>query len=242
MDSSISHQKSSLQPTTLEQREQVRKTIDAEWKATVRAREFERKRETIIASLGGKDPYDEYTFEKFDPKLNGTEKILQACLDFDPTRANLFILGGQGKGKTHLSTAIARRVLDQGGRGKVFRGKQLAAALKGRRNYATDHDELDAISMLASLDVIVFDDIEDGPDRDGYLSSFKVLLESRKNEKRFGFIITSNKTVAELSEIVGPKIASRIEGEFKNLIIPEEVLSARALLKQRNSRKNNETK
>lgn len=230
---------------TSEQRDWLaadRKARDAEWKAEMRAREFARKRDTIIAALGGQEPYDQYTFEKFDPKLNGTEKILQACLDFDPTRANLFILGGQGKGKTHLSTAIARRVLDQGGRGKVFRGKELAAELRGRRNYATDHDELDAISMLVGLDVIVFDDLEDGPDRDGYLSSFKVLLERRKNQKRFGFIITSNKTVAELSEIVGPKIASRIEGEFKNLIIPEDVLSARALLKQRSGRKTTETK
>ncbi len=224
--------------TTSENREALRRQINAEWKAEIRAREYKRKQELAIRCLGGEGPFERYTFEKFDPALNGTHRVLQACLDFDPTRANLFILGPQGTGKTHLSAAIARRVLDQGGRARVFRGKELAAELKGRRSYATDHDEIDAITMLAGLDVIVCDDIEDGPDRDGYLASFKILLERRRNVKRFGFIITSNKTIAELSEIVGPKIADRIEGEFKHLIIPPDTLSARALLKQQASRKN----
>lgn len=178
-------------------------------------------------------PYEQYTFEKFNPNLNGTHRILEACLSIDPLEDNLYILGSQGVGKTHLATAIARRVLDYGGRAKVFRGTELAASLKGRRSYATDHDQIDSIQDLASMDTIVLDDIEDGPNqKDAYIAALKVLFEHRKNQRRGGFIITSNRTLNELAVIIGAKLTERIESEFKHLVIPLETPSARKILKK----------
>lgn len=233
MDSTINAPISLKPAMTSEQIAEMKAEWKREQEEKYREAERARKRAVIEKSLGGEVPYRDYTFDKFDPNLNGTHAILKACLSFDPMKDNLFMYGGQGKGKTHLSSAIARRVLDFGGTGHVFRGSELAAALKGRRTYATDHDQVDAISDLANIHVLVMDDVENGPnDKKGYLEAVTVLLEHRKNRGRFGCIITSNKTIAELADIIGPKICDRMQ-EFKHLVIPESIPSARPLLKRK---------
>lgn len=207
--------------------------LNEEWRDKIRAEERQRRRLAHERALGGPEPFENYTFEKFDPEINGTHQMLKACMAFDPTKANLFMVGPQGVGKTHLTSAIAHRVLDNGGTARLFSKKEIAAFIRGRKSYVSEADEMDAVTELSGLNVWVIDDIEEDPNRDTILSGIKLAIEKRHKEGRFGCIITSNKSLAELTDIIGPKLTDRIEGYFKHLVIPPGTPSARPLIQKK---------
>lgn len=207
--------------------------LNDEWREKLRAEERQRRRLSHEKALGGPVAYEKFTFEKFDPELNGTQKILKACMDFDPTKDNLFIVGPQGVGKTHLATAIARRALDNGGLVRLFSKKELAAFIRGKKSYVNEADEMESVVELSGLNVWVIDDIEEDPNRDTILSGIKLAIERRHKEGRFGCVVTSNKALDELTDIIGPKLSDRIEGYFKHLVVPPETPSARAIIQRR---------
>lgn len=199
----------------------------------LRKQEAERRKASHERALGGPQAYRDLTFDTFDPALNGTHKLLQVMKAFDFRKMNLLLVGSQGVGKTHLATAVARQVLLDGGHARIFRGKELAVALRGRRSYATDYDEVDATEALCELDLIVIDDIERGPERAGYWASVTNLFDLRKLKDRHGMIVLSNRTIGELRALCGAPLADRLEGQFKHYVVPLDTRSARSILAER---------
>ncbi len=209
---------------------------EAEWKARIRAEEAQRRRLSDIRALGGEEPYENYTFDNYDPTLNDTHRSLKICKEFDPTKGNLMLLGPVGTGKTHLATAIARRTLDSRGTARVYKKPELIAYIRGRKSYSMEYETLDVIHELCQLNTLVIDDIEDKPNTESAVTFLKLILDKRKAAKRTGMIITTNKPIEALYEILGAKVADRIDGMFSILVIPPETKSVRGAIKR--SKKN----
>ncbi len=201
----------------------------------------ERQKMAWIKALGGLEPYDDYTFEQYDPNLNGTHQWLDVIKNkFNHLTQNLFVFGPVGTGKTHLTTAYLRRVLEQAGTARFFRKAELVAACRGSKHFLSEAELLDNIYTLAdTLDAVVIDDIEDEPNTPTAQKVIKYFFDRRKSMKRHGIITTSNKplvikddgvTKFPLAEYLGVKSVDRISG---HLIfgIPQDTPSARGLLK-----------
>ena len=67
-----------------------------------------RRREELVAVLGGHKPYQEFTFERYRV-LPGNAVAFERTSRFDPACENLYLWGPCGVGKTHLAYAAARR-------------------------------------------------------------------------------------------------------------------------------------
>ena len=228
---------------------------DAEWRERLRQDEMERRRQSGIMRLGGIVPFTQFTFESFNPDLNGTHRLLKVCREFDPTKGNLMMIGPVGVGKTHLMVAMAHRVFDQGGKVRIFSKADLIAYVKGRRTYSLEYEMLDVIKELVELDFLGIDDIEDKPNTETASGILKQILSKRYDRGMHGACITTNKLLGSkvvigenkervgddgepvsqegtLHAILGPKVADRIDGMFSIIVVPPETKSVRGLLKR----------
>jgi DNA replication protein DnaC len=199
----------------------------ARLRVEIREREQQLRRQAGIKWLGGPVAFEEFTFERFDPALNGTHRVLQIVSDFDIRKQNLLIIGPWGVGKTHLATAKAHQIFDLGGRVRFFTKKGLSDFMWERgRHWAEE---------LLELDMMVWDDVEDNPNTKGLLTGMKLIIDERKKMGKAGIIGITNKDMTGLGEELGGFLQDRINGFFQHLVIPPTTPSARGLLKRKGS-------
>ena len=175
--------------------------------------------EKAINALGGLKPYEEFTFEKFrrDENPAGFDKSSA----FNPARDNLYLYGRNRLGKTHLATAIARKHLERGLSALVIAWPDLVTDLRKFESAGDFDGEERYINRLASLDVLVIDDLGLGAATEYVVKILWQILTRRMNRRKNGLVITSNLTLNDLNVKYGKKIPSRIfeiTGE-ENLIL-----------------------
>jgi DNA replication protein DnaC len=175
--------------------------------------------------INSKSPLTLTGFESFDVELYPDTKskegynireIMKNNLDYCKNYAEDFhvsavsntglLLSGQtGLGKTHLSLAIAGRVLNRG-----FNAVYGSAPDLFRKINREDFGREDGNTMetLQSAELLVLDDIGAEPDRQDYRSDFYNLINSRMNLGN-PTIISTNLTMSELKLRYGDRILSR---------------------------------
>lgn len=201
-----------------------RKAVEAEWAVEMRAREAENRRLAGIAWLGGPDAFANLTFEKFNPDLNGTHRLLSTVKKFDTRKKNLLMLGPWGSGKTHLAAAKAHEIFDMGGRVRYFTKKSFSDF--------TRREGRDWLLEIRELDLWILDDLENKPNTDTLLTAIQIGIDERRNYGKAGMIGITNKDMTGLGDVLGGKLQDRFNGYFQHLVIPAETPSARGLLKE----------
>ena len=130
---------------------------------------------------------------------------------------NFLLFGGTGLGKTHLSTAVAEKVIDRGydvvyttavGMLGDFEEKRFGSSASGTRLRDTrDYYE---------CDLLIIDDLGTEVINQFSLSCIYDLLNSRINGKK-STMINTNLGAKELEGRYGERIASRLFGEYRPL-------------------------
>jgi DNA replication protein len=192
------------------------------YREELRIREAENRRQSGILRMGGPEPFEKYTFENFNPDLNNTHRYLEAVKGFNTKTGNLFLLGPFGTGKTHLATAKAHQIFDMKGNVRVFTKKTFFEFVRKDSSW---------LEQIRELDLWVLDDIEDHPNYERVVTAIKLAIDERTNWKKHGIIFVSNKEIKDIGKILDGKIQDRLDGFFKNLVIPPDTPSARGLLK-----------
>ncbi len=132
---------------------------------------------------------------------------------------SLLFLGGTGLGKTHLSTAIARTVIERGydvyynsavGMISDFEFRRFGNGLAGE---STDDDT----ARYTSCDLLIIDDLGTEVVNQFTLSCLYHVINTRLNLGR-PTIISTNLTVNELRKNYSDRISSRLMGEYR--VIP----------------------
>lgn len=177
----------------------------------------------------------EQTFEKFDfrlfatqPDINGRsvlkmtknayDKAEQFAETFKTTRANLFIFGNAGTGKTYLSSCIANRALEKGCSvyyQSAFSLLDMFEKLKFGRYDEYDSDKAEyATKYVYDVDLLIIDDL--GTE---FVSSYTnaVLFDIINTRIASGksTVITSNFNFERIDELYGTRITSRLQGSFE---------------------------
>lgn len=183
--------------------------------------------EMSYSKLIGEMPLKESTFQTFDLSYYKAEKdengispkrqmtaVLKTCKDFAdnfPKGENLLLTGKSGLGKTHLSLAIANKIIDNGFH--VIYGSAQNLINEVSREAFDRSGSTDKIDSLTSADLLILDDL--GTEFSTQLSVSVVynILNTRLL-RGLSTVISTNLNIKEISEFYNDRIASRIIGNY----------------------------
>lgn len=158
------------------------------------------------------------TFENFSLKYYGgadrekMETVLDVCRDFADTFGggdNLLLIGGTGLGKTHLSSAIAQRVIDSG-YSVVYDSAQNVFDCYERVRFA--HEAGDTERYL-TCDLLIIDDL--GSEfTTQYTSAVLYRIVNERLIKGKSTVLSTNLDNKELKKRYGDRIYSRLLGNY----------------------------
>lgn len=169
------------------------------------------------------------SFETFDihyypENLNGVpcreiiRKIFENCRqyaeDFSLSSPNLLLFGGTGIGKTHISLAIAKKVLENGFDVIYMSAPDLFTSLEKERF----NQEAPAESMqnIVECDLLVIDDLGAEFTTSFTISALYNIINTRLLSD-LPTIITANLSPSELQQRYSERIASRLLGCYEHL-------------------------
>ena len=150
------------------------------------------------------------------------EKNLAMAKEFaettPPTYGNLLMVGGTGLGKTHLSTSIARRVIERGYEVRYDSVQNVLAAYEHDR-FRSGRDEADdeRSRVYVDAELLILDDLGTEMVNSFSLSSLYHLLNTRINQEK-PTVISTNLMEEELQTKYSDRIFSRLLGEYKILL------------------------
>lgn len=191
------------------------------------------KKEIVSASLEASGLYslvDKQTFDSFsldyyekDDKMVMAQnvRILENfASNFVPGKSDSFLfVGDTGLGKTHLSTATAKAVIEKGAYVVYESAIKLFGDYEARRfgtnGYFSDAD--DDVEKYIDCDLLIVDDLGCELTNQFTVSCLYNIINTRMIRKK-STIISTNLTHTELRKRYSDRIISRIFGEFKPLV------------------------
>lgn len=156
------------------------------------ARRKEEERRDFYKRLeraGVKKRYEKATHE-LEPE--NTQKVLEG--------KSLYICGEFGTGKTHLASAIARKLVWKRKRVRLLTGIDITMMLQA--TYGSSESEADVLKRLAKVPVLIIDDLGKEPPSDWVLSRLFAVINARYDEM-LPTVITTNYEKSALVERMG---------------------------------------
>ncbi len=178
-----------------------------------------RARESGLFSL-----FEKQTFESFSTNglsvsmLENVSHLHRYAETFDPgTSANLLFVGGTGVGKTHLSSAIGREVLEKG-YSVVYESAMTALSAMEMERYK---EEKEQTNRLLSADLLILDDLGTELPGKGSVSFLYLLINTRLISHK-PTILSTNLSDRELEARYEERLFSRLTGEYEVLLFDGE--------------------
>ena len=132
-----------------------------------------------------------------------------------PMPSSLLFLGGTGLGKTHLSTAIARVVIERGYDVFYNSAVGMISDFEIRRfGNGIAAEGTDDTERYVDCDLLIIDDLGTEVVNQFTLSCLYHVLNTRLNLEK-PTIVSTNLMPAELRKLYSDRIASRLTGEFQ---------------------------
>ncbi len=174
-----------------------------------------------LAALIDKQSFDNFSLEFYTGKdllnVNHAKDILQEFAEtFDGVSGTSYLLlGSTGLGKTHLSTSVAKIVIERG-YNVVYESAQGMIsdfeAVRFGRDYESHRED-----KYFDCDLLIIDDLGIEVANQFTASCVYNVLTSRINNRR-STLINTNLSQSELRERYADRITSRLFGEFEPLI------------------------
>lgn len=191
------------------------------------------KRDLILAgyeSSGIGKLMQTQSFETFDlsyynrslDEYANMEMILNTCKEYASsfsadTFDNLFFCGTTGLGKTHLSTAIAKCVIERGYDVVYDTVQNILADFEDERFGSRYADDESATEKYLDCDLLIIDDLGTESSNKFTVSCLYNIINTRINRKK-SMIISTNLTQNEIRSQYSDRITSRLFGEF--MVLP----------------------
>lgn len=179
--------------------------------------QYKELNETSAMSLSSFDSFQlSYYPDKIEEGDRSIRQIMGDIYDFCRKYAREFHLpdkgilmyGGTGLGKTHLSLAIGREVID-GGHSVIYGSVPDLFRKIEKEHFGSAEDNRDTVQLLQDCDLLIMDDLGAEFDSKFNQSAMYNLINTRMNLGR-PVIINTNYTIPELQDRYGGRIVSRI--------------------------------
>ncbi len=174
-----------------------------------------------LGALIGKQRFDNFKYEYYandvQPRMKSTVKMLR---DFAEsfgvdTYENFLMIGTTGLGKTHLSTAVAEKVIERGFSVRYVSAVSMMRDFSNSIRRNADDETFD-MSVYYDCDLLIIDDLGTEVANRLTQSYFYEIINERIN-KRKCTIINTNLKAGELLETYSERVSSRILGEYTAL-------------------------
>lgn len=140
---------------------------------------------------------------------------------------NWLLIGATGLGKTHLSTSVAKAVVESGHDVVYETAHSIFAAFEAER-FGRGETEAGMTERYFACDLLIIDDLGTELSNQFTVSCLYNIINSRVNAHR-STIINTNLTGAELRARYADRITSRLFGEFKPLMFAGKDIRAQKL-------------
>lgn len=184
-------------------------------------------RDIAFKELNALSPLSLSSFDAFSldyysdkPDNNGNiprkrlEKIYNFCKDysenFSGSDKSILMEGGTGLGKTHLSLAIARRVIERG-YGVIYCSVPNILAVLEKEHFSRDASRT-TLRHLESCDLLILDDLGTEFSTHFTTTSIYNLINSRMAREK-ATIVNTNLPLAEVKKNYSDRLVSRIIGD-----------------------------
>lgn len=147
------------------------------------------------------------------------------------TSPSILMMGGTGLGKTHLSSAVARRVIERGSDVFYTGAIDLFSQFETQRfkTYTNDPNEL--IERYFECDLLIIDDLGTEIINQFTVSTLYNLLNDRLSRKK-PTIISTNLSKDDIQKKYTDRITSRMFGEYQVLFFMGTDVRAQKLMKR----------
>ena len=172
-----------------------------------------------IGSLLKSQGFDTFSLDYYQGDAREQMEIVLSFLkeyveDFgkDGEIKNLLFLGGTGLGKTHLSTAIAKSLIEKGVSVVYETSQNIFSDFESQRfNYFNQGEDL--TEKYFTCDLLIIDDLGTEAVNNFTVSCLYNILNTRLN-RGMPVILSTNLTSSELRKTYNDRITSRLLGEF----------------------------
>lgn len=187
-----------------------------------------------ISETSEKLPIKDCTFDKFDLKYYPKEtdefakcvpydqmtNVLKFCKayadDFKKHSDSMIFTGQTGLGKTHISLAIAGKVIEKGFN-VVYNSAQNLFNMLEDEKFGRSDRERNIELMILNCDLLIIDDLGSEFCTQFTLSALYNVINSRLLERK-PVIISTNLTPEEMDSKYSGRITSRIYGNYRHIL------------------------
>lgn len=174
-----------------------------------------------LGALIDRQSFENFSLDRFDEE---DRSIMKHNLDFlrdyaDTFRAgkkSLILIGGTGLGKTHLSTALARAVIEKGYSVLYDTAHNVIFDFNYDQFKSKPEEELRSEKYL-DCDLLLLDDLGTEVQTKHTASYLYNLINTRMNRGKTT-VVSTNLTPNDVVERYGDRLASRLFGEYEILL------------------------
>ncbi len=157
----------------------------------------------------------EYYSEENDPQIGNSPKTvmkhnLESCKkyaeEFDKNSESLLLVGATGLGKTHLSLAIANRIMERGFNAVYCSAPEVMRTLE--KEYFGKSDA-NTMELLTQCDLLILDDLGAEMAKPLYESLMYEIINARIN-RNIPIVTNTNLTIQQLRERYQDRVCSRL--------------------------------
>ena len=161
--------------------------------------------------------YYKQSAKNLDTMKRSYEKVKGFADNFNrESYANLILLGGTGLGKTHLSTAVAKTVIDKYFDVLYVTATGMISDFEQKKFGGAEKDLVDT-SRYYSADLLIIDDLGTEMVTQFSVSCIYEIINARINSRK-STIISTNLGNEEFTKRYWDRITSRIFGEYQPVI------------------------
>ena len=188
-----------------------------------------------LGSLLEKQSFDNFTLDYYK---GADRETMQAnydiCFgyakDFTPASTSLLMIGGTGLGKTHLSTSIAKAVIEKGFDVQYVTAQDLISDFNYERFHKSFSDSSDPkTNRYFECELLIIDDFGTEENTQFSSAAFYNLINTRSN-KSLPTIINTNVRQNAIVERYTERVASRLFGEYTVLVFPGKDIRMQKLM------------
>lgn len=188
-----------------------------------------------LGALLEKQTFDNFSLDYYD---GGDKETMRANLEickgyaksFNANASSLLMIGGTGLGKTHLSTAIAREVIEKGFDVQYVTAQGLISDFNLERFHKSFSDNQSKTDRYFECELLIIDDFGTEENTQFSAATFYNLINTRTS-RSLPTIINTNIRQNAIVERYTERVASRLFGEYTVLLFPGKDVRMQRLMR-----------